>query len=380
MLTTLAIANYRSLRELIIPLSQLTLITGPNGSGKSSIYRALRLLTAAAQGNVASALAREGGLGSTLWAGPERPSNLSEHPGMRSAPVSLMLGFSGEDFGYCIDLGLPIPANSMFVRDPEIKRECVWSGPFLRPAALLADRRAALARAKNGKEWMVLNQHLASHDSMLAQCADPRIAPEMLLLRERMRNWRFHDHFRTDADAPARRAQIGTRTMVLADDGSDLAAAWQTIVEIGDPDTLAAAVDDAFPGSRVVIEAVEGSFRLTMSQPGLLRRLQAAELSDGTLRYLLWIAALLSPRPPAFLVLNEPESSLHPDLLPALARLVCQASTRSQIVLVSHSTRLIASIERETECRSILLEKQHGATRIVGLHPLDVPAWHWPKR
>ena len=56
-----------------------------------------------------------------------------------------------------------------------------------------------------------------------------------------------------------------------------------------------------------------------MQQHGLLRPLKAAELSDGTLRYLLWIAALLTPRPPGLLVLNEPETSLHPDLLPALA-------------------------------------------------------------
>ena len=71
MLTTLAISNYRSLRNLIVPLRRLNLITGPNGSGKSSVYRALRLLAETAQGGVIPSLAREGGLQSTLWAGPE---------------------------------------------------------------------------------------------------------------------------------------------------------------------------------------------------------------------------------------------------------------------------------------------------------------------
>ena len=64
-----------------------------------------------------------------------------------------------------------------------------------------------------------------------------------------------------------------------------------------------------------------------MQQHGLLRPLKAAELSDGTLRYLLWVAALLTPRPPGLLVLNEPETSLHPDLLPALARLIAHAAS-----------------------------------------------------
>ena len=71
MLTTLAVANYRSLRQFVAPLTSLNLVTGANGSGKSNVYRALRLLAETAQGGVVSSLAREGGFESTLWAGPE---------------------------------------------------------------------------------------------------------------------------------------------------------------------------------------------------------------------------------------------------------------------------------------------------------------------
>jgi predicted ATPase len=74
--------------------------------------------------------------------------------------------------------------------------------------------------------------------------------------------------------------------------------------------------------------------------------LSAAELSDGTLRYLLWAAALLTPRPPRLMILNELESSLHPDLLPALARLIGVAAKNTQIWVVSHATRLIAALDR----------------------------------
>ena len=71
MLTTLAVANYRSINHLVVPLARLNLITGPNGSGKSNLYRALRLLAETARGGVINAVAREGGLESTFWAGPE---------------------------------------------------------------------------------------------------------------------------------------------------------------------------------------------------------------------------------------------------------------------------------------------------------------------
>ena len=67
MLTTLAISNYRSLRNVVVPLRRLNLITVLNGSGKSSIYRALRLLAETAQGGVNPSLAREGGLQSNKY-------------------------------------------------------------------------------------------------------------------------------------------------------------------------------------------------------------------------------------------------------------------------------------------------------------------------
>ena len=387
MLTTLAVANYRSLRNLIIPLRRLNVITGPNGSGKSSVYRALRLLADTAQGDVIPSLAREGGLQSTLWAGAEklgRAVKRGEHSvegTVRKERINLRLGFAGDEFGYAIDLGLPTPSLSAFSLDPEIKTETIWAGPLLRPAALLVERHAAVVRSRNNDgDWDVLAYELPSFDSMLTQFADPRNAPEMLRLREQIRSWRFYDHFRTDVDAPARLPQIGTHTPVLSNDGADMAAALQTILEIGDPEALAEAVDDAFPKSSIEVLNVEGRFEIAMHQHGLLRPLRAAELSDGTLRYLLWIAALLTPRPPGLLVLNEPETSLHPDLLPPLGRLIASAAERSQALVVTHAPKLIAALEEQDDCNSVRLQKEFGETKIVGAGALDVPTWRWASR
>jgi predicted ATPase len=392
-IATLAVENYRSLRNLTVPLTALTVVTGANGTGKSSLYRALRLLADAARNGAVAALAREGGLPSTLWAGPEtigravREGTYPVQGTKRSRPVSLRLGFAGDEFSYAIDFGLPAGGGlSAFALDPEIKRESIWNGPLLRPAAVLCERDNRIVRIRDDSRDWAGPFPIRPHDSMLSEFADPRQAPEVMRVREQVRSWRFYDHIRTDAAAPARASQIGTRTPVMSHDGADVAAALQTIRETGAVDALDEAVDRAFPGSRVSVESEgDGRMGLRLHQHGLLRPLGAAELSDGTLRYLLWAAALLAPRPAGLLVLNEPETSLHWQLLAPLAQLITAAATRSQVIAVSHSQTLINALHRATEeaditAGTIELTKDFGETQVAGQGPLDGPAWHWPKR
>jgi predicted ATPase len=199
MMTRLAIADYRSLRDIRVPLGPLNVVTGANGSGKSSLYRGLRLLADIAQGRIIQSLASEGGLQSTLWAGPEAFSRAMKNGAqpvqglVRKNRVGLKLGFFGTDYGYAIDLGLPVQdSRSKFSSDPEIKVESLWTGERLGRANAFAVRNGPSVRIRNDSgEWRLAYQHLASFDSMMTHCSDPRDGIELLMLRERMRDWRF---------------------------------------------------------------------------------------------------------------------------------------------------------------------------------------------
>ena len=356
-LRRLKVSGYRSIRDVDIDLGPINVVVGPNGSGKSNLYRCLYLLSAAASGTFARTLAEEGGMPSVLWAGPRA-----------KGPVRLEIEVDVEDLRFSLACGLvpPVPGEPHhFMLDPEVKEERAYilEGPR-RHLVLERKDRTAFARDSEGSR-VTFPAELWSNESILSQVADSHRFPVLASLRTQFLGWRFFHQFRTDLDAPMRQPQIGIRTPVLSHDGRDLAAALQTILVIGNDDALIEHVDRAFPGARLEIEADEGRFRTLLHMPSLMRPLDARELSDGTLRYLCLLAALLSPRPPPLVALNEPETSLHPDLLVPLAGLLKTASERSQLWVTTHSETLAAEVQRLTGAQPIHIVNAGGATTIV---------------
>ncbi len=118
---------------------------------------------------------------------------------------------------------------------------------------------------------------IARSEFVLSQILEPELYPEISRVRGQMLGWRFHHHFRTDAESPLRQPLTDVFTPVLSSDGS-----------------------------------------------------------DGQLRFLCLCADLFSPRPPALLALNEPETSIHPDLIDPLARLLVHAAKSTQLWITTH--------------------------------------------
>ena len=363
MIRRIHVSGYRSVRDLNLELQPINILTGPNGCGKSNLYNSLVLIAKAAQGQLARAIAAEGGTPSVFWAGGERVRYQRKRP-----PKRVILGFEGEEFGYELQLGLPSPnehaLGTMFTLDPRVKEEYIWPSETRRRVLMLKrDEPSAWLRNSEGN-MVTYPFKISKHESVLSQIIDPHLYPEISALRNEILSWRFYHHFRTDLESPLRRPQIGVQTTVLSPDGTDLAAALQTILEIGDEALLREVVAQALGGASLMIEAADTSFSIRLQVPGLLRPLQAREFSDGQLRFLCLCAALLSPRPPSLLALNEPESSLHPDLLDPLAGLMVQAARNTQLWITTHSRTLAESIERHSGIPSLRLCMAAGETQV----------------
>lgn len=359
MLNYFAVNNYRSIKDLWLKLDRVTVLVGANGCGKSNLYRALMLLAAAAEGDLAHKVAEEGGLGSIRFSGPT-----SKY--FKSGLVKLAM--RTENLNYELTIGGIPPELSrspgLFSKDIEIKSEIFSRHSFSgkAPQKIFQRRRQSaegLLASGGRSEYTTLLRH---NRSVLAEIIDPESYPALTEIREELAGWRFYHRFRTDKEAPARQANFPVATRMLNQDGSNLAATVATIFELGDKEQFLEAFERAFPRTYIHVEQERLGLTLKVKYPGIKRPLDLGELSEGTLQYLLLLAAFHSLNRPSFMVLNEPEMSIHEDLMEPLAELIVEAAADSQIWVTTHSKLLSDYVMDFGGYSEIELDRDNGAT------------------
>lgn len=372
--TAVEIVGFRSIRSIAFPLRRLTVLVGANGVGKTNLYRSLELLHASAEGTLAREIARDGGLASVHYAG-----ELKRHEKPRLTLSATLDGIFDDNagIGYSAELGFPVtytnelgfrtPASASFVNEMQVKTERLLLKRKKSDVELMRrDGSAVWARDGEGNRKVVDTELLASETALSGLRGG---FPEIAAVRYAIANWRFYHGFRTDPDSPLRRPSMAITSPTLDADGSNLAAVFATIRHIREETVdLDEAIDRAFPGARLDVPSPETDARFSMTFPDMPRRpFGAHEVSDGTLHFLALAGALLAYRLPPFIALNEPETSLHPSLLPALAQMIARASTRTQIWVVTHSRELADAIAEQTGVSPREVIRRDGSTWLEGL-------------
>jgi predicted ATPase len=365
LLRSMSAENYRSLRSIRMDLGQVNLFVGENGAGKSNLYRSLQLVQAAVRGTFAQEIAAEGGMGSALWTGKRRPNE----PVRIRLEAELLDEERAITFRYRIEAGLRPPAAAGFAFEPQVKVEDLSIETGRRPVTMM--KRAGpgvMVRNEAGRMVEHPEQALTS-ETAVALLGDAGHYPEVGTFRRAVSQWRFFHGFRSDRDSALRQPCLAVTAPLLDEDGANMAAVFATLKWTrGDTVDLDRAVADAFGGARLSVPEPEEFAAYGLVFPQFPQRVfQPRELSDGQIRFLALAAALLSYRTPPLIALNEPEASLHPDMLPPLAEMIARAAQSSQLWIVTHSERLAREVETRCGVRAKRVVRNDGATWIDGM-------------
>ncbi|OCP38290.1 AAA family ATPase [Ensifer sp. LC163] len=358
--------NYRSLKSIRMDLTGVNLFIGENGVGKSNLYRALQLVQAAVRGSLAYEIAREGGMSSALWSGRRR----ADKPVRIRLETELMDEERAITFHYRIEAGLrPPKAAAGFAYEPQVKEEELSVETGRRPVTMM--KRAGpgiFVRGDRGRMEDYPEQALQS-ETAIALLGDAGHYPEIGTFRRAVDQWRFFHGFRTDRDSPLRLPCLAVTAPMLDEDGTNMAAVFATLRHTRqDTVDLDRAIADAFGGAYLEVPDPGQFAEFSLVFPDFPQRpFSTRELSDGQIRFLALAAALLSYRRPPFIALNEPETSLHPDMLPALADMIASAARDSQIWIVTHSERLADAIRERCGVRARRVIRKDSATWIDGM-------------
>ncbi|MFJ7355308.1 AAA family ATPase [Phyllobacterium sp. NPDC097923] len=373
-LISLSATGYRSLQSIRLDIRQLAVFVGENGVGKSNLYRAMQMIKAAAEGTLSYEIAREGGMQSALWTGKRKPGPVrmifsasfdDDEEAIRTGHA-VRTGFAPS---YSIEIGLRPPVAAGFAFEPQIKEESLTIDSGRRPVEMMGRKGPAVFARDDGGRRIEHPVRLLDSETALAALGSAGRYPEIGDLRATILGWRFYHGFRTDRDSPVRQPALAITAPMLDEDGRNLAAVFATLVHIrGDTTDLDHCIASALGGAVLDVPVPGETATFGLQMPEFPQRIfRPEELSDGQIRFLALAGALLSYRLPGLIALNEPETSLHPSMLPALAEMIANAAERTQVWVVTHSRILADEIEARTGARALTVVRDHGATTIKGV-------------
>lgn len=372
----LEVHGYRSFREVVWRPGRLNLLVGPNGSGKSNLLRLLELIAETAKGKLAQAINDAGGIVPLLWDHSARELGWK----LRIDPVD-----DGRD-----------PAQDALTYEFELKHLRGTSSYSIAKDALgnYVRYEQGLEKSpywiyfRNGRTGQVFDQRkqdfvrpddFDANESLLWQISDPITNPIPSYTKRFLANWRIYHDVRVERGSPMRLPATTQYAKLVAPDGSNLVSVLHTLYES----------DREF--KRQINEGMQAGFGDQFEEldfpPVAAQQIQLAvrwrsskqahagqDLSDGTLRFLFLLTVLSSPEPASLIAIDEPETGLHPSMLPIVAEYAAAAAERTQVIVTSHSPVFLDAFS-EVEPQVTLFHWDEGQSRLFPLTPEMMAKW-----
>jgi predicted ATPase len=303
-------------------------LIGPNGGGKSNLLRALDLLRVAATGGLKEAILRMGGMVPLLWDGHDQS-----------------IRFRAQGGGLPRLAGRHGPPHLDFLYEFELNRVGATGGYLIRSESFRAPHDPKQPMPPPGSPtWSPTETDLSAVSALKDSSAAG--------LRNALVTWSIHHDVRVDQDAELRRATVTRNERRVESDGQYLIAVLPTLYTSDSEfeDFIDSSMTTAFPEDYEKLSfppAEDGRVQLRLKRKHRKRPDSASDLSDGTLRFLLLLAILGSPDPAPLIAIDEPETGLHPRMLPIIAAVAANTAVKSQVIFTTQSPQFLDAFDND---------------------------------
>ena len=336
------IKGYRALADVTLDLHPLTVMIGPNGCGKTSLLEVFQLLKEAAQGRLGEAIANLGGFMSVLTRTSDVPSRME---------FALKVDINSQLSPGPISYHLALEPGSQGVGFVSVLERLSQLKPGTGPHHYIDSSAPAGTELK-------LSKRLSEDKGLFFK---PETEPDVFRdILTKIHPLGFLD---VTPRAPIRLPQTLTPVIYPGRNGESLFAALYNMREskatLPSYERIIETLRLGFPDFDHLELPVVGGGQITLAwhQKDLTVPLYPNQLSEGALRFLWLTTTLLSPEPPPLILIDEPEISLHPELLQIVAALMRDASARTQLLIATHSSDLIRWLRSD---EVVVIDKQDG--------------------
>jgi predicted ATPase len=355
-----------------IELQPLNVLIGTNASGKSNLIEAIALLKATPT-DLPAPIRQGGGISDFLWKGEK---------GLPTAKIEAILDYPERAMPLRYQISFTAVGQRLEVVDEAIEdmepRYSSESQPFFyyrysdrgRPVINVIDDNEQQTR----KLRNLRREDIIPDQSILSQRKDPEQYPELSYLGNKFADIGLYRNWQTGRDSGSRKAQqTDLPEHPLLEDGGNLGLVLNNLqYQLGSRQIIEKLKLFYDAAEELSIKIYGGTVQIFIRETGLIQPIPATRLSDGTLRYLFLIALLLDPTPPPLICIEEPEIGLHPDILPAIAEMLIEASQRTQLIVTTHSDALVSALSPESV---LICDRDNRGSHLSRLDPERLKKW-----